>query len=98
MTRSGRTGPGPARRDGRPTWTHLDEALRLFLAGATVRTAWKVAAVVGTVLSAVNQGSVIADGDATSATWARVAVNYVVPFIVSSIGYLSACRYRPDED
>jgi hypothetical protein len=59
-----------------------------------VRTAWKVAAVVGTILSAVNQGSVIADGDATPATWVRVAVNYLVPFLVASVGFLSACRHR----
>jgi hypothetical protein len=59
-----------------------------------VRTAWKVAAVVGTVLSAVNQGSVIFGGHATAATWVRVGVNYLVPFLVSSVGFLSACRDR----
>jgi hypothetical protein len=59
-----------------------------------VRTAWKVAAVVGTLLSAVNQGAVIAGGDATWATWVRVGVNYVVPFAVASVGFLSACRER----
>lgn len=78
----------------RPTWSHPGEALRLFLAGATVRTAWKVAAVVGTILSAVNQGSVIINGHATPATWVRVGVNYLVPFLVSSVGFLSACRNR----
>jgi hypothetical protein len=76
----------------RPTWSHPREALRLFLAGATLRTAWKVAAVVGTVLSVVNQGSVLIDGKATAATWVRVGVNYLVPFLVSSFGFLSACR------
>lgn len=76
-------------------WTTPSEALRLFLAGVTVRSASKVSAVVGTVLSAVNQGSVIADGDATWVTWARVAVNYITPFCVSSVGYLAACRVAP---
>ncbi len=80
----------------RPTWSHPSEALRLFLAGATLRTAWKVAAAVGTVLSAVNQGSVIIDGHATLATWVRVGVNYLVPFLVSSVGFLSACRDREE--
>ncbi|MGH9009949.1 MAG: nitrate/nitrite transporter NrtS [Acidimicrobiia bacterium] len=78
----------------RPTWSHPGEALRLFLAGVTVRTASKVAAVVGTVLSVVNQGSVILDGNATASTWVRVGVNYLVPFLVSSVGFLSACRNR----
>lgn len=76
----------------RPTWSRPGDAVRLFLAGATLRTAWKVAVVVGTVLSAVNQGAVITSGDATPATWVRVGVNYLVPFLVSSLGFLSACR------
>jgi len=83
---------GDGRGVARPRWSHPSEGLRLFLAGATLRTAWKVAAVVGTVLSAVNQGSVITDGDATPVTWVRVGVNYLVPFLVSSVGFLSACR------
>ena len=82
--------------DGAPaaplTWERPSEALALFLRGVTVRTAWKVSAVVGTVLSAVNQGTVIADADATAATWVRVGVNYLVPFLVSSVGFLSARR------
>lgn len=78
----------------RPTWARPAEAVRLFLRGVTVRTAWKVAAVVGTVLSVVNQGAVITDGHATTATWVRVGVNYLVPFLVSSVGFLSACRER----
>lgn len=80
--------------DGPLTWERPSQALALFLRGVTVRTAWKVAAVVGTVLSAVNQGAVIAGGDASGATWVRVGVNYVVPFLVSSFGFLSA-RRRP---
>lgn len=59
----GQLGRSPERAAAR--WSHPGEAVRLFLAGATVRTGWKVAAVVGTVLSAVNQGAVITGGDAT---------------------------------
>jgi hypothetical protein len=59
-----------------------------------VSTAWKVAAVVGTFLSVVNQGTVIAGGDVTWATWVRVGVNYLVPFVVASVGFLSACRVQ----
>ncbi|MBW5481810.1 nitrate/nitrite transporter NrtS [Streptomyces bambusae] len=46
---------------------------------------------VGTLLSLVNQGAVIASGDATAATWLRVLFNYLVPFCVSSAGFFS-CR------
>jgi hypothetical protein len=48
--------------------------------------------VVGTILSLVNQLHIVIDGDASWATWIRVAVNYVVPYCVASIGFLSACR------
>lgn len=67
----------------------------LFLRGVTVRVAGRVAVLVGTVLSAVNQGSLIVAGDATGATWIRVSVNYLTPFVVTSIGYLAGCRAEP---
>lgn len=75
-----------------PAWTTYRQAIGLVAHGVTLRVAGRVALLVGTILSAVNQGSVIADGDSGWATWVRVAVNYVVPFIVASCGYLAACR------
>ena len=81
--------------EARPSWTTPRQAARLFAHGVTVRAAYPVALVVGTILSAVNQGSTIVDGDATWVTWLRVGVNYCVPFIVASIGFLSACRSAP---
>lgn len=75
-------------------WTRPVEALLLVCAGRTLRTAVPIAAVVGTVLSAVNQGTVITAGQATAATWIRVAVNYLVPFTVASLGWLSARHVR----
>ncbi|MGH7214346.1 MAG: nitrate/nitrite transporter NrtS [Tepidisphaeraceae bacterium] len=52
------------------------------------------ALVVGTLLSAINQGTVILDGDATVATWVRVVFNYLIPFAVSNIGFVSATLHR----
>jgi low temperature requirement protein LtrA len=77
-----------------PPWSTPIDACRLILRGVTFRTCMRVAIVVGTILTAVNQGSVIADGHASAATWIRVGVNYAVPFIVSSIGYLAPFRCR----
>jgi hypothetical protein len=77
-----------------PPWSTPFEAVRLILGGVTFRTASRVALVVGTLLSVVNQGAVIVGGDASAATWARVGVNYLVPFTVASIGYLAPFR-RP---
>jgi hypothetical protein len=84
--RLGRPSPVP------PSWTTAGQAVGLFCRGATLRTAAPVAIVVGTVLSLVNQLHVIVEGDATWVTWVRVAVNYTVPYVVASIGFLWACR------
>ncbi|MBB4908696.1 nitrate/nitrite transporter NrtS [Actinophytocola algeriensis] len=76
----------------RPVWSRRSEAVLLVLRGRTARVAVPVAAVVGTVISVVNQAEVIIGGHATGVTWVRIAVNYVVPYIVASVAYLSACR------
>jgi hypothetical protein len=57
-----------------------------------LRRTLRIALVVGIVLTAINQGDVIAGGDATAATWVRCALNFVVPFLVSNAGLLSARR------
>jgi hypothetical protein len=57
-----------------------------------LRRTLRIALVVGIVLTAINQGDVIAGGDATTATWVRCALNFVVPFLVSNAGLLSARR------
>ncbi len=80
----------------RPVWSTRRQELVLFLRGVTVRVAGRIAIVVGTILSAVNQGSVILAGDATGVTWTRITVNYVIPFVVASFGYLAGCRAEPD--
>lgn len=72
------------------TWRTPREALMLFLRGVTLRTALPTAVIVGSILSAVNQGDVILGGRASGTTWLRIAVNYLVPFAVASIGFLSA--------
>ena len=75
-----------------PVWSTRGQALGLFARGATVRVAGGVALVVGTILSVVNQGSVVLGGEASWLTWLRVGVNYLTPFVVASIGYLAGCR------
>ncbi|MGE0139491.1 MAG: nitrate/nitrite transporter NrtS [Ilumatobacteraceae bacterium] len=75
-----------------PEWSSVGEALRLIALGYTFRTCFRVALVVGTLLSIVNQGSVILAGEATASTAIRIAINYLIPFVVSSIGYLAPFR------
>jgi hypothetical protein len=71
------------------TWESYGDAVRLFARGVTVRTASRIALVVGTWLSVMNQGRPIADG---SAPWVKIALNYLTPFLVASLGYLAARR------
>jgi hypothetical protein len=81
----------PKRVRAEGTWESYADAVRLFLRGATVPSAVRIALVVGTWLSLLNQGSAIADGDVP---WVKVVLNYVTPFVVASLGYLAARRRR----
>lgn len=78
------------------SWSHPVEAAMLFLRGRTARTAAPVALIVGTVLSAVNQGDVLLAGTGGTGTWVRIAINFLVPFCVASVGFLTACRVEAD--
>ena len=77
------------------TWRTPRGALRLAFRRSTTRRTTKIALVVGTVLSLINQGGVIFGGRASATTWIRVAANYVVPFCVSSFGFLTATKRAP---
>jgi hypothetical protein len=80
------------------SWSNVFQAARLIVVGATAPVAAKVALVVGTILSAANQGVALVDGTATWATWIRVGINYLVPYIVASVGYLAPFRVRRATD
>ena len=51
-----------------------------------------IALVVGSILALINQGDVIAAGDVTPLVAAKLGLDYLVPFIVSSLGFISARR------
>jgi hypothetical protein len=78
-----------------PPWSQPAGAARLFLRGITVRPCVPVAAVVGCVLSAINEGVAVGAGRAGWLTWVQIGLNFVVPFLVSSYGYLAAARVPP---
>ncbi len=46
--------------------------------------------VVGTVLTALNQGDVLLRGDLPAALWWKVPLTYVVPFLVATYGALGS--------
>src|SRR5947208_1255182 len=66
--------------------------LRVVFSKSSLSKCIPIALVVGTILSLINQGSVIFGGHATDATWLRVGLNYVVPFCVSSSGFYASQR------
>jgi len=52
------------------------------------------ALVVGTCLVAINQLGPLLDGPRTSGVFLRIALDFVVPFVTSSLGLLSARHPR----
>ena len=65
------------------------EAIHYCARPAHLRRTVRIALVVGVVLTAINQLDVIIAGDATTGTWIKCALNFVVPFVVSNLGLLS---------
>ncbi len=56
---------------------------------ATLKRTLTIAAVVGVVLSLINEGGVIFHGDVTGSSGWKIGLNFVVPFIVSNLGVLA---------
>ena len=50
------------------------------------------ALIVGTILFAINQLDVVLAGAATTGTWIKAAVTYLVPFAVANVGLLVGRR------
>ncbi|MGI8612581.1 MAG: hypothetical protein ACR2KL_01325 [Nocardioidaceae bacterium] len=73
-------------------WSQPREAVQQLLRGATLPTCTPLALVVGTLLSAVNQGDALLAGRGDERVAVKVAVNFLVPFLTSSTGALLAVR------
>ncbi len=86
-----------SRRRADLEWSRPWHAARLIATGATFGRAYPIALFVGTLLSSVNQGVVLATGHGTWLTVGQVAMNYLTPYVVASVGLLSTFR-RPQPD
>ena len=73
------------------TWTTYGEAAAMFLRGATLRTAVPLSLAIGTWLTGVNQWEPILEG---RPPWLPIALNYLTPFTVASLGFLGARRAK----
>jgi hypothetical protein len=74
------------------------EALRIVMRPEHLHRTVRIALVVGTILTLINQADVIAGGDATTVTWPKAGANYVVPFIVSNLGLLAGKRAERERE
>jgi hypothetical protein len=59
---------------------------------ANLRRTTRIALVVGTILTLINQADVLLSGEATALTAVKIPLNFVVPFIVSNLGVISGAR------
>jgi hypothetical protein len=75
-------------------WKTWREALAVVAHRPHLRRTTGIAAFVGTALFAINQLDVVVSGAATTTTWMKIALTYVVPFCVSNYGILVATRAR----
>ena len=75
-----------------PTWSTWREAVRVVTFPRHLRSTLTIAVAVGTVLFAINQLDVVLEGSATVVTWLKIGVTYLVPFVVSNLGILTATR------
>ncbi len=50
------------------------------------------ALIVGTILFFINQADVVFDGHATTSTWIKIGLSYLVPFFVANYGIVLASR------
>ena len=74
--------------DATPPMPTLRLALRYAADGGVPRRSLKIALVVGTLLNLINQGDVLM-ADIGAVNWAKCAMTYVVPYLVSTWGAVS---------
>ena len=70
------------------TWTWLTLAAH----PATVRRALWTAAIVGTVLVAINHGAAILAGELSRARMAQICLTILVPYLVSTVSSVATRR------
>lgn len=77
-------------RAARPSWRTPWQAVRVVgYRPHLVRTV-ATALIVGTVLFAINHLDTVLAGAATTGTWVKTGLTYLVPFVVANIGVLLA--------
>ena len=68
------------------------------MTGPTLRRSAVIALVVGTILTAINQGDVLLGGTWSSSLLWKIPLTYVMPFIVAMLGALGNGRAGDERD
>lgn len=70
--------------------------MRAWLTIAFQESVWKralkVAAVVGSILAAINHGDALLSGEATTTEWIKVVLTFLVPYCVATFASVQAIR------
>ena len=75
-----------------PVRTRVALAIEICCARPTLRRTIRIAAVVGVVLTGINEGDSFIHGNFSAATGIKMALNFLVPFVVSNLGVLAGTR------
>lgn len=76
------------------TWSTPGQAVRVVIHRPHLCRTAATALLVGTVLFAINHLDTVLSGQATTGTWVKIGVTYLVPFAVANIGLLLG-SHRP---
>ncbi len=63
--------------------------------GPLVRRSLAIAVIVGTALTAINQGNIIVRGDFPESLYWKIPLTYAVPYCVATLGAILNARSRP---
>ncbi len=76
------------------TWSRPAEILWVCLDLRNLSRCVAAALIVGTILFLINQADVVFGGRATTSTWVKIGLSYLVPFFVANYGIVLASRRR----
>jgi hypothetical protein len=75
-----------------PVRRRIAVAIEICCARPTLRRTARIAAVVGVVLTGINEGDSLVNGNISASIGVKMAFNFVVPFVVSNLGVLAGTR------
>ncbi|MFN2615268.1 MAG: nitrate/nitrite transporter NrtS [Actinomycetota bacterium] len=78
----------------RPTWATWREALVVVRYRPHLLKTFRIAMIVGTIIFSINQLDIVIRHKATTSTYLKGALTYLVPFCVSNYGILVASHRR----